>query len=326
MSIQRDKLQFHSSTFKSPNPGPALIVSGAVHGNETCGTKAIHRVLAAFEDGSLSLTRGQVTFVPVANPLAYLLEQRSGDRNLNRKLLPYRDPQDFEDHVANWLCPLLAQHDVLLDLHSFNGGGQAFVMVGPEDNTGIVEPFSHGQEELALAQILGVGRAVDGWLTTYARGVARRRAVPRADTEAAEPVRHDVNYGIGTTEYMRTQGGYCVTLECGQHADPHAPEVAYQAILNTLAHLKLVDLPAPVPARGMEGLRIYDVIDKEHADDTFCQHWSSFDRLTKGQLIGTRKSGEQVTAPDDGYLLFPDARAQAGEEWFYLAKFNDRFA
>jgi predicted deacylase len=326
MPAQRDKLHFHCSTFRSPNPGPALIVVGAVHGNETCGTKAIHRVVAAFNDGSLALTRGQVTFVPIANPLAFQLGQRSGDRNLNRKLMPCNDPQEFEDHVANWLCPLLAQHDVLLDLHSFNGSGQAFVMVGPEDNDGPVEAFRHAQEEVALAQILGVGRAVDGWLTTYARGVSRRRAVPRADSEAAAPVRHDVNYGVGTTEYMRMQGGFCVTLECGQHDDPQAPSVGYQAILNTLAHLQLVDLPPPAPMRGMEGLRIYDVIDKEHADDLFCQGWSSFDRLKKGQLIGTRHSGEAVTAPEDGYMLFPDTRAQAGEEWFYLAKFNDRFA
>jgi predicted deacylase len=319
-------MNFHSSTFRSSNPGPALIVLGAVHGNETCGAKAIPRIIASFEDGSLSLTRGQVTFVPVANPLAYQRKQRCGDRNLNRKLMPCGDPQEFEDHVANWLCPLLAQHDVLLDLHSFNGEGQAFVMVGPEDNDGAVEAFRNAQQERALAKILGVGRAVDGWLSTYARGVRRRQAIPRADNEAEVPVRHDVHYGIGTTEYMRTQGGFGVTLECGQHDDPQAPFVAHQAILNTLAHLELIDRPMPVPVSGMEGLRMYDVIDKQHTDDTFNRGWSSFDRLTKGQLIGTRHSGEPVVAPDDGYILFPDSSARAGEEWFYLAQFNDRFA
>jgi hypothetical protein len=46
----------------------------------------------------------------------------------------------------------------------------------------------------------------------------------------------DPRYGIGTTEYMRSVGGWGVTLECGRHDDPAAPEVGYRAILNTLAH------------------------------------------------------------------------------------------
>jgi len=138
---------------------------------------------------------------------------------------------DNEDHVANELCPLLQQHDVLLDLHSFHSPGAPFVMVGPQDNEGSLEPFTRAAEEEALARRLGVQRAVDGWLDTYARGAARRGG--------------SSIYGVGTTEYMRAHGGYGVTLECGQHDDPLAPEVAYKAILNCLAHLALIDAPAP---------------------------------------------------------------------------------
>mgnify|MGYP005605793933 CR=1 FL=1 len=39
------------------------------------------------------------------------------ERNLNRPLLPGASPQDNEDRIANVLCPLLAGHDLLLDLH-----------------------------------------------------------------------------------------------------------------------------------------------------------------------------------------------------------------
>jgi hypothetical protein len=35
-----------------------------------------------------------------------------------------------------------------------------------------------------------------------------------------------LRYGVGTTEYMRSAGGYALTLECGHHADPAAPDVA----------------------------------------------------------------------------------------------------
>ena len=171
----------------------------------------------------------------MTNPLAYANQRRTGDRNLNRKLTPTETPREFEDHVANWLCPLLAAHEVLLDLHSFTAPGVPFVFMGPTDNAGPIEPFDRAAREEALAQRLGVGRAVDGWLTTYAGGVARRQAHAAKFPEATLDL--DPRYGVGTTEYMRSIGGSALTLECGQHEDPAAPEVAYRAIVNTLAHL-----------------------------------------------------------------------------------------
>ena len=315
---------FKAVQLASIHSGPRLLVLGAVHGNEICGTQGIQRVLADFNTGELSLERGSVTLVPMTNPLAYRLGQRSGDRNLNRNLTPTTEPREFEDHIANWLCPLMAQHDVLLDLHSFQGQGQPFVMVGPQDNQGTLEPFTHAAQEEAMALRLGVNRFVDGWLSTYARGVEKRRARMGADASRQALLNTDARYGVGTTEYMRSVGGYALTLECGNHADPQAPQVAYRAIRNTLAHLGLIAAPAPAPAQSTEALSIYEVIDRAHADDQFARTWASFDPLRRGDLIGARADGSQVLAPDDGYILFPAAQAQPGQEWFYLAKASTR--
>ncbi|MBA8737503.1 succinylglutamate desuccinylase [Chromobacterium violaceum] len=304
--------------------GPALIVTGAVHGNEVCGAVAIRRVMAELEQGMLSLRAGRLTLVPVANPLAYRLGQRGGDRNLNRNLAPNPSPQDYEDHAANWLCPLLAEHDVLLDLHSFQSPGQPFVFLGPTDNDGELEPFAHAAREEALARRLGVADAVDGWLSTYALGVVRRRLSPVGDHRLRE-LNGDARYGVGTTEYMRSQGGWALTLECGQHADPAAPEVAYRAILNALAHLGLVDAPDPAP-RTLSLLSLYEVVDKQDDADSFVRGWTSFEIVRKGELIGRRADGSPVCAPDDACIVFPNPRAQAGQEWFYLARTSDRLA
>ena len=214
---------FKSVSYAGQNPGPRLIVLGAVHGNETCGTRAIERVIGELDAGTLRLASGHLTLVPVSNPLAYAEHRRAGDRNLNRKLAPTAAPQDFEDHVANWLCPLLAAHEVLLDLHSFHSPGAPFVMVGPTDNDGSLEPFRQARREEALAVRLSVGRAVDGWLGTYAVGVARRRALAATFPDATLDL--DPRYGIGTTEFMRSVGGCALTLECGQHDDFEAPAV-----------------------------------------------------------------------------------------------------
>ena len=312
-SVLFNSLSFKSSTYCSPQAGLRVLITGAVHGNEICGTLAILRVINEIDAGVLKLKSGSVTFVPVTNTLAYQKKQRNGDRNLNRRLRPTEDPKEFEDHVANWLCPLMQQHQVLLDLHSFRGAGQAFVMVGPENNQAQVEPFQFAREEEVLAQCLGVNRFVDGWLSTYARGVLRRQS-PVSDRE----------FGMGTTEYMRSVGGYALTLECGQHDDPMAKDVAYQAILNTLRLLNVIDGSIENRATKMEELRIYEVVDKHHQNDKFSRDWASFDEIKQGCLIGTRHDGTPVLAEMDGRIIFPDANAMGNEEWFYLARHNDR--
>jgi predicted deacylase len=307
-------LHFQLVSFTGLAPGVRLIVLGAVHGNEICGTQAIRRVISEIESGRLGIIAGSVTFVPVTNPLAYARQQRMGDRNLNRNLVPTESPAEFEDRIANWLCPLLAQHDALLDLHSFHTAGEPFVMLGPENNGGTLEPFAREAEETALALSLGVHRFVDGWLDTYAAGVARRLAAGASTREA------DVHYGVGTTEYMRAQGGIALTLECGQHDDPAAPEVAWRAIHNALAHLGLCDAPAPAPVTDTEALRLYQVIDRVHAGDAFARDWASFDRVCAGEVIGMRHDSTLVRADSDGYIVFPNPNALPGQEWFYLAR------
>jgi predicted deacylase len=314
---------FESIQFATTTPGARLIVTGAVHGNETCGTVAIRRLLADIERGRIAIAAGAVTFVPVTNPLAYQRRQREGERNLNRKLAPSAEPREFEDHVANWLCPLLARHDVLLDLHSFRTPGEPFALVGPENNSGALEPFGHAVREQNLALRLGVRRIVDGWLGTYADGVAQRRARQAGDAAVAD---QHADYGVGTTEYMRRCGGWGLTLECGEHDDPQAPEVAYQAILNALAHLRLVNAPDPPAATDVDALRLFQVVDRHHADDRFSRRWTSFDAVRADEVIGTRHDGTALRAGVDGRIVFPNPEAEPGREWFYLARPNPRFA
>jgi predicted deacylase len=297
--------------------GPKLIVLGAVHGNETCGTRAIERVLGEIDSGVLRIERGLLTLVPVSNPLAYAKGERRGERNLNRRLQPSARPADFEDRVANWLCPWLAAHEVLLDLHSFNGPGRPFVMRGPADNDGTLEPFALAAAEGRLAAHLGPTRIVEGWMAAYAQGAARRRG--RGMAEDADP-----SYGVGSTEYMRAQGGYGVTLECGQHEDPAAPDVAYRAIRQAIALLGLADIPLAPPATAFERLRLTEVVDRQHEADRFVRPWRSFDAVHAGEHVAERHDGSVVRARADGHIVFPDVNALPGHEWFYFAEASER--
>ncbi len=314
--------------FAGLKPGPKLLVTGAVHGNEVAGVSGIQRVLTMLDDGTLTLLKGTLTMIPIVNPLAHRLQRREGERNLNRNLRVNPIPQDFEDRIANRLCPWIAASDVLLDLHSFNNPGPAFAMIGPRDNDGELEPFRHQAAESALAMAVGTSRLVEGWLSTYALGL-KRRADKAADGSRKMALQQDPHYGVGSTEYMRSQGGYGITLECGQHEDPNGPEVAFKAIVRTLMLLGMVapgsaGVAAADPNRPVELLQLYEVIDREHADDRIERPWASFDAVAEGERIGTRADGTPVLAPFGGRIVFPNNNAEPGHEWFYLAKPSDR--
>src|SRR5436305_3920408 len=127
MTIDVDNTAMETVCFTGLQPGPKLLVTGAVHGNEICGPQAIARAIEDCRCGRIAIARGHVTFVPVVNARAYRRRTREGDRNLNRDLRERAIPSSNEDLVGNLLCALLRAHDVLLDIHSFRCRGEPFV-------------------------------------------------------------------------------------------------------------------------------------------------------------------------------------------------------
>jgi predicted deacylase len=271
--------------------------------------------MADIRAGRTVIRRGAVTFVPVTNLKAWRQRSREGDRNLNRDLGNTVLPQDYEDRVGNQLCALLRQHDVLLDIHSFKGKGEPFVFAGPPNNRGDLEPFAHELAETAFAARLGPALIIHGWLEVFQRSFEERR---RLDL----PMR-PVSDGIGTTEYMRHSGGYGVTIECGQHDDPAALSVGYAAIQRALAHLGLIDAPAP-PATARSAIHMVDVTLCESDGDWIDERFGTGDAVSAGQVIAQRASGKPIVAPCDGFLVFPNPTATPGEGLFYFGVASDR--
>ena len=286
--------------------GPALLIFGAVHGNEQSGTHAIRRWIARFESGEVRLKRGRLTMVPVANPKAFIKNEREGDRNLNRNFVPQAQPQNFEDHVVNALAPLLESHDALLDLHSYSGDGVPFAMTGPMNNTGNLEPFAQAEAEDAFAKAVGLPTIVQGWLEVYDKAVKASNGAIRAE------------HGIGTNEFMRSRGGYAITVESGSHDDPAAIEIADRCIAGVLNLLDMADV-AVEPVEKYTTHHMKDVFMRESAEDTLVKDWENFDPFKKGDLLATRADGTQILAPFDGCMIFPQLDADVNREWFYLA-------
>jgi L,D-peptidoglycan transpeptidase YkuD (ErfK/YbiS/YcfS/YnhG family)/predicted deacylase len=297
--------------------GPRLVVTGAVHGNETCGPAAIWRAIQACRAGEILVRRGEVTFVPVVNGKAYRQGTREGDRNLNRDLREATVVETYEDRVANVLCPLLRRSDVLLDIHSYRSAGEPFVFLGPDNGRGSIQPFLKAAPETSLALRLGPTLILHGWLETYAKSRAEQ-------ARHGEPA-GTLSQGVGTTEYMRVHGGYGVTLECGQHDDPLSAEVAYRAIVRALAHLGLTDEHPPEAVRA-RAIRLTDVVLCLAPGDRLEGGWRTGDPVAAGQTVARRASGELVVAPSDGFVIFPDASAAPFEEMFYFGVPSDRLA
>jgi succinylglutamate desuccinylase len=119
---------------------------------------------------------------------------------------------------------------------------------------------------------------------------------------------------------MRSVGGWAITLECGQHDDPAGREIAYEAIVNTMKYLGMLAGPKPQAVAKPEVMGLFDVFDRYDMHDSFTKEWKSFDAIKQGELIGKRASGATIYAPEDAYVIFPNSKAQPGQEWFYLAR------
>lgn len=296
-----DKLVSYS--FAGINPGPHLLILGAIHGNEKCGSEAIlNRVLPRFKTKDLAIGAGRVTFVPICNPRGYAADVRYIEANLNRYMGPKPQPQHYEDHLMNELVPYLQTCDVLLDIHSYTAGGQPFALRGMS---------FHRDEEEALAAAMGVSNVLYGF----------------ADAYKNSGLKYDPRAATGTMDYARERGAYGVTVECGQHKDPKAVDIAEAAIYGALRHLGLIgitDIPKscghvrqPLPLERMRHVHLNQVIYKQRAGQMI-GNWQHMAAMRAGDLIARYDDGEEVLAATDGIMVMPHATTPVGTEWWYV--------
>ena len=112
-----------------------------------------------------------------------------------------------------------------------------------------------------------------------------------------------------------------ITLECGQHIDPLAQFVGENSILSLLKFLGIIEnYKQRNETSKQKFIKLFDVIDKHDEADYFHEQWSTFSEVKKGQTIGYRKNGQKIHSPTDCILIFPNAKAEVGQEWIYLGK------
>lgn len=278
------------TTFDSGRPGPHVMITGVVHGNELCGAIALDYLFCQ----EVRPTSGRLTLA-FANVDAFLTfdpddptASRYVDEDFNR-LWDVETLDGERDSVelrrARRLRPVVDTVDLLLDIHSMQHATAPLMMAGP----------------------LAKGRAL-----------ARAIGVP-------EMVVSDAGHSAGRR--MRDYGAFgdpgrpenAALIECGQHWEVSSADLAIETALRFLLHTGVVDaahveplLPdTPLPVQRF--IEVTGPATIETDAFRFAEDYRGLEVIAKAGTVIGHDGDLPVTTPyDDCVLVMPSRRLNKG--------------
>lgn len=286
-------------TFAATAPGPHVLLQALTHGNEVCGAIALDWLL----DLGTRPARGKLSIV-FANIAAYRsfdaqqpFASRCVDEDFNRLWTTevLDGPRTSADLArARELRPLYHQVDQLLDLHSMTDPCPPLALAGSQT------------KGLALARALGVPQhvVIDG-----GHSAGKRLRDYAFFDEPGDP--------------------RCALLvECGQHWEASAPDVARQVVLRFLDHFGIADAALlrhhldtrPQPRQRV--IEVTDVVTIASDDFAFAVAVHGLAVIpAAGTLLAIDGTTRIVTPYDDCVLVMPTRRPKRGETAVRLGRF-----
>lgn len=282
-------------SFEARRPGPHVLVSALVHGNEICGAIALDRLL----DAAVRPQRGRLSFAFV-NLAAYARfdpakpsASRFVTEDFNRLWSPARldaPEQAVEDHVelrrARELRPLIESVDLLLDLHSLQQTSAPLILSGP-----------------------------------HPKGIALARKVGFPGTIVA-----DAGHAAGTR--LRDYGAFAdpasprnaLLVECGQHWARGTEQVAIETTLRFLLAADMIDsslaarFGADSPTAAQRVIAVTEAVTVKSADFTFAAPYRGLEVIARAGTEIARDAGQPIRTPyDDCILVMPSLRLSPGQ-------------
>jgi predicted deacylase len=281
-------------------PGPHVMITGLVHGNELCGA---HAVLYLVEHG-IKPRRGKLSlgfcnveayrrFDP-ANPTS----SRYVDEDFNRLWSPAvldGERTSVELRRARELRPYIETVDLLLDIHSMQTSAQALVLAGP-----------------------------------LAKGVKLARSV-------GVPELVVVDEGHAAGRRMRDYGGFgdaataknALLVECGQHWKRVTVDVAIETTLRFLTATGAIDAadaapyldPRPRPPR-QRVIEVTQAVTVSTPEFTFVDDYIGLEVIpAAGTTIAHDGAAEVRTPYDNCVLIMPSKRLVPGQTAVRLGRF-----
>lgn len=292
------------------NPGPLLLVTAGLHGNEPAGITALERVFDTLQRGHHAI---QGEFIGVAGNLAALVRgERAIDRDLNRHFKSERiralrngrppDPAISEDQDLVELVDAIEDAirrtrgmAYFIDLHTTSGRSAAFATVG--------DTLKNREFALRFHSpiILGLEEHIEGTLLEYLNGLGHV-------TMGFEGGRHDDPASVDLLE-----AGVWVAL-------------AASGVLPDGGSVSDVKRAQRLLARNRQGLpRVFEVRYRHpvQPEDRFRMRpgYASFQRLTEGERVAEDRSGE-IRTPVAGRMLMPLYQQQGDDGFFVIREFS----
>jgi predicted deacylase len=291
------------TTFTAVEPGPHVLVAALTHGNEICGAIALDRLLRAGvrpRRGRLTLAFNNVAAYREFDP-RYPIASRYIDEDFNRLWHPATldgPRRSVELERARALRPVVDAADFLLDLHSM---------------------------QYATAPLMLAG------LLQRSRELAIRVGIP-------ELIMCDAGHAAGPR--MRDYGGFgdpaaaktALLIECGQHWERRAAEVASDVMLRCLVAVGCIEADDVAALGGPDFAahprqRVIEVTEAitiagDHFD--FAADFRGLEVLAnEGSLIGLDGGREVRTPYDNCVLIMPSRRLVRGQTAVRLGRFVD---
>ncbi|MCB1050067.1 MAG: succinylglutamate desuccinylase/aspartoacylase family protein [Acidobacteria bacterium] len=275
-------------------PGPSILATGGIHGNEPAGVAALIRVMEELRRSAIPF-RGQIHAV-VGNLNALRHHLRFIDTDLNRMWKPGHPEQcaeldekrELDAYIQERLVTTPKPH-ILLDLHTTSAEGAPFCLLGSQN------PAELRSSLFTVPQIIGLIDLIPGTLA----------------------------------HHLVHQGHRAFVFEGGQHRVPKTLQNLEHAIwlflveVGCLAEQDVVDLAERQAALAAEAVGLPRFLDVKYRhpvlpSDEFMMKpgFFNFDRVEKGQLLAWDRSGE-IHAPFSGRILMPLYQGQ-GTDGFFL--------
>ncbi len=280
--------------FDSGRPGPHVLINALTHGNEICGMAAATHLL----DTGVRPRIGTLT-VSLANVAAYEsfdiekpFDSRQLVHNMNRIWsTAWLDGAEDSPELARAraLRGVVDAADHILDIHSTSQDVPAF-WVYPDyaRNAAVAQAIGRPALHLLMPQGLGTGTPL-------------------------------IQYGRHASDGPGP--GVALVVECGQHFQRAASDLATAVTLEFLAHFGLVDAPAgrlvAQPARRFALIETFLV---RTTDFRFTRPLVGLETFAEGELIAT-DGPHQIVSPCDGCTVFmPTREPIVGREAVYLTR------
>lgn len=278
-------------SFAAERPGPHVLITALVHGNEICGAIALDRLL---RDG-IRPRRGRLSFAFV-NVAAYErfdpaapTASRFVDEDFNRLWSEERlngAADSVERRRARDLRPLIDDVDLLLDLHSLQQGKDALTLCGPLE------------KGLSLARQVGYP------------------ALVVADAGHATGTRLRDYGDFGDPASARN----ALLVECGQHWTAGTDRVAIETCLRFLIATETIE-PGQADGFGLAEtaatqrvVKVTEAITVQGESFVFAKDYSGMEVIPRAGTEIARSDGQAIVTPyDDCVLVMPSLRLRRGQ-------------